>query len=438
MPHQAVAAPELRPPPHSARPARARHVVLGLTVAVYMITYMDRVVISAAVPSIQKEFGFSLVTMGWILSSFQWAYALFQIPGGWLGDRFGPRRVLAVIVSWWSVFTCATTLGWNAGSFAAIRFLFGMGEAGAFPIATRSLSRWILPSERGFAQGLTHAGSRLGGALTPALVILLITRFGWRTPFWCFGGLGFIWALVWIWYYRDTPGEHSRVKAAGPELIGAGVKQQSASTSVRVPWGAILRSREMWILTPMYFCYAYSVGMYLVWFPKYLNAHRGLSLERMGLYASLPLLGGTLGDLLGGWFSDILFKRSGRLAASRRIVGVAGFLLAASAIPPACYVSSAEMSVLLSAIAMFGLELTVGCSWAITLDVGGTFAGSVAALMNTFGNTGGAIASAVTGYLVSAYGWNAAFLAVAGLSLIAAGLFVCIDASRPIDCNQTS
>ena len=153
--------------PPRARPTRTRHVVLWLTVAVYMITYMDRVAISAAVPSIEKEFGFSTVTIGWILAAFQLSYALFQIPGGWLGDRFGPRRALAGVVVWWSAFTAATAFTWSAASMIVCRFLFGMGEAGAFPIATRSLSRWMLPSERGWAQGVTHAGSRLGGALTP-------------------------------------------------------------------------------------------------------------------------------------------------------------------------------------------------------------------------------------------------------------------------------
>ena len=141
--------------PQQQRASRVRHIVLGLTVAAYMITYMDRVVISAAVPTIQKEFGFSLATMSYIISSFRWGYALFQIPGGWFGDRIGPRRALTIIVTWWSVFTSATALAWSAASMIGIRFLFGMGEAGAFPIATRSLSRWMLPAERGFAQGVT-------------------------------------------------------------------------------------------------------------------------------------------------------------------------------------------------------------------------------------------------------------------------------------------
>src|SRR5947208_2078770 len=180
-----------------------RHVVLGLTVAAYMITYMDRVVISSAVPVIQKEFGFSLATMSVIIASFRWGYALFQIPGGWLGDRIGPRRALALIVTWWSIFTSATAFAWSAVSMTIIRFLFGMGEAGAFPIATRSLSRWMLPSERGFAQGITHAGSRLGAAMTPAVVAWLIMHYGWRTAFVAFGSLGLVWSLVWFWYYRD-------------------------------------------------------------------------------------------------------------------------------------------------------------------------------------------------------------------------------------------
>src|SRR5713101_3374853 len=163
--------------PHHKHPTRVRHVILGLTVAAYMITYMDRVVISSAVPTIQKEFGFSLTTMSYIIASFRWGYALFQIPGGWLGDRIGPRRALALIVTWWSIFTSATALAWSATSMAGFRFFFGVGEAGAFPIATRSLSRWILPSERGFAQGITHAGSRLGAAMTPAIVVLIIEAY---------------------------------------------------------------------------------------------------------------------------------------------------------------------------------------------------------------------------------------------------------------------
>ena len=416
------------------RPTRVRHVVLGLTIAAYMITYMDRVVISAAVPFIQKEFGFSIITMGWILSSFQWSYALFQVPVAWLGDRMGPRRALTLIVTWWSLLTSATTLAWSAGSMAAIRFLFGMGEAGAFPIATRSLARWMRPAERGFAQGATHAGSRLGGALTPAVAALIMTRYGWRAAFLAFGCLGILWSAVWHRYYRDTPAEHPSVNEQERELIegSLGFQRAAQGKDGSVPWKAILASRQMWLLSAMYVCYAYDVSVYLVWFPKYLNDSRGVSLQRMGLYASLPLLAGTAGDVLGGWLSDLWARRSGDLRTARRVTAIAGFLMAAIFIPPACYTSSPFACVGYSCLAMFGLELTVGVSWAIPLDIGGNYAGSVAAIMNTCGNLGGAVASAATAYFVKLYGWNAAFLIVSALCVIGAIIHLRIRADQPL------
>ena len=415
----------------AGKPTRVRHVILALTVAAYVITYMDRVVISTAVPSIQKEFGFSIVTMGWILGAFQWAYALFQIPGGWLGDQIGPRRALSLIVLWWSLFTTATTLAWNAISMAAVRFLFGMGEAGAFPIATRSLSRWMLPAERGFSQGITHAGSRLGAALTPALVAFIIAGYGWRAPFVCFGMLGVLWAGIWFWYYRDRPAEHKGMNAAEREQIRSALGN-SGTVRQAVPWKQIISSPQMWMICAMYFCYAYNISVYLTWFPKYLSDHRGFSLQKMGLYASLPLLAGTFGDLCGGWISDILAGRIGSLKRARRVVAVAGFLLAAVSIALATLTADPLTSVFYSCLSMLGLELTVGVSWAVTIDIGGEFAGSVSALMNTFGNTGGAMASVLTGYLVKFSGWDLPFLVVSALSVLAAIIFTRIDAGKSL------
>jgi sugar phosphate permease len=406
--------------------------VLWATVAAYMITYMDRVVISTAVPVIQSELGFSLVTMGWILSAFRWGYALFQIPGGWLGDRIGPRRALSLIVTVWSVFTSATALAWSAASMAVFRFLFGIGEAGAFPTATRSLSRWMLPAERGYAQGLTHAGSRLGAAITPPLAVYLITSHGWRAPFYTFGALGVAWALAWFVWYRDTPEEHGWVNEAERELIRASLGGQRAGTTRSVPWGRILSSRTLWVLSSMYFCYGYAISVYLDWFPKYLHDHRGFDLRTMGLYASLPLLAGTLGDLLGGSLSDLRARRSGNLAAARRGVGTAGFLLAVVGMLPATLTSDPEASVWYTCLAVFGLELTVGVAWAIPLDIGGEYAGSVSAVMNTCGNIGGALSPTLLAYLVRDYGWEAPFLFTSLLCLVAAALFSKIDANRRI------
>jgi len=416
-------------------PTHVRHVVLGLTVAAYMITYMDRVVMSAAVPSIQKEFGFSLVTMGLIVSSFRWAYALFQIPGGWFGDWIGPRRAFSIIVTWWSLFTSLTAAAWGAMSMATIRFLFGVGEAGAFPIATRSLSRWVLPAERGFVQGLTHAGSRLGGALTPPLVVFILVRYGWRVPFIGFGCIGLLWEGLWFWYYRDGPDEHPSVNAAERELISNSLGTMHRTAGRGIPWKRILSSPQMWLICAMYFCYAYSIDFYLTWFPKYLNAARGLSLEAMGVYASVPLIAGTLGDLFGGWISDVFVKNSGRLARSRRIVAISGFLLAAVSVWPAYTSRDPVACVLFSGLVMFGLEVTVGVSWALTLDMGGIFAGSVSAVMNTCGNLGGALASMLVAYQAQIYGWYMPFVIIALLSLTGALLYFKIDADKSIVLN---
>jgi sugar phosphate permease len=414
-----------------ARPSHTRHFVLALVVAAYMITYMDRVNIASAVPVIQKDMGFSMVTIGWIFASFRWGYAFFQIPGGWLGDRIGGRRALALVVVWWSVFTSLTAFSWNAASMGMCRFFFGVGEAGAFPIATRSLSRWMLPTERGFAQGITHAASRLGAALTPALVVMIMMRYGWRTPFFLFGLIGLGWAVVWYWYYRDTPAEHSLISAAERQLIEEAIGVRQANTRA-VPWRLILRSPSLWTLSLMYFCYGYSIDVYLDWFPKYLNEHRGFNLTQLGVYASLPLLAGAAGDLLGGTASDRCAKRFGNLKAARRVVALAGFLLAAIFIVPATFTRHSTASVLYSCVAVFGLEVTVGVSWAIPLDIGGDYAGSIASVMNTFGNLGSALSPVLLAYLVGFYGWNTPFMVCCALCIAGALLSLGINADRKI------
>jgi sugar phosphate permease len=410
-----------------ARATRVRHVVLGLTVIAYMITYMDRQILAVARPVIRDELGISLVMMGWITFGFRMAYALFQIPGGWMGDKIGARRALSLVVTWWSAFTCLTAVAWSAISMLTIQVFFGLGEAGAFPIATRSLSRWMRPTERGFAQGVTHAGSRLGAALTPPIVVLIIAHYGWRAAFVIFGILGIVWAAVWFTYYRDTPEEHRSVNAAERELIGSGRKRPGS-----VPWRKILAHANLWVLAVMYFCYNFNLNVYNDWFPTYLHDSRGMTLAKMGLYASLPLLAGTLGDLAGGWFSDHVLRKTGNVNLARRWVAIAGFLVSAAATVPATLAPDPRVSVALYSVAFFALEWTVGISWAIPLDIGGDFAGSVSAVMNTLGNIGGALSATVVTYAVKGYGWSAPFFVTGALCLIAAVLYLKIDASKRI------
>ena len=414
----------------AARPTKVRHIILWLTVLLYMVTYFDRVLISVAMPEIQKEFGFSTVTVGWIIAAFQISYALFQVPGGWMGDVIGPRRMLTLIVTWWSAFTAFTALSWSVNSMIVMRFLFGMGEAGAFPNATRSLSRWMLPAERGWAQGVTHAGARLGAAITPVMVAYLIYHFGWRMPFYVFTVVGLVWAGVWYWYYRDNPAEHKSTNQAERDLIqnawGAAPKRRSP------PWGAILSSPQMWVLAATYFCYGYAINMFLSWFPKYLEAARGMTLTQMGIFASLPLAAGVIGDLAGGWFSDEIIKKTGRIKFARKVVAVTGFFIAAIVCPLAVMEPDPYISAALFCLAVFSLELVVGNAWAVSLDVGGNYAGSVSSVMNTLGNIGGTIMAVATGYIVTSYSWDMAFFVVAGLSLVGGFLFLFVDASRQI------
>jgi sugar phosphate permease len=414
----------------SSRPTHVRHVVLGLTVAAYMITYMDRQVLATTRPAIMEELGISLVAMGWVTFAFRMAYALFQIPGGWLGDTIGARRALTMVVSWWSVFTALTALAWSAASMIVIQVFFGLGEAGAFPIATRSLSRWMRPTERGFAQGITHAGSRLGGAITPPIVALAIVPFfGWRAAFYAFGVLGVVWSSVWFFYYRDTPEEHAGTNDAERELIAGGIKRKSMG---KVPWRQILSHGNLWVLSVMYFFYNYNLNVYQDWFPTYLRQSKGMTLAQMGIYASLPLMAGVIGDLAGGWFSDIVLRRTGNVNLARRWVAMAGFVLSAAATVPAVLAHDPKVSVACYCVAFFGLEWTVGISWAVTLDIGGDYAGSVSAVMNMLGNIGGAVAATVVTYTAARYGWNVPFLMTAGLCLIAAVLYLKIDASRKV------
>ena len=417
------------PPITGARPTRVRYKVLGAVVGAYFITYMVRVMLSNAEPVIEREFGFDITTFGWILFAYQIAYAGFQIPGGWLGDRIGPRVALAAVVGWYSLFTLATILAFDAVSMGVLLFLIGVGEAGAFPIANRALSRWMLPSERAVAQGATHAGSRLGGALTPILVIWLVTGYGWRSPFVICSIIGLGWAIFWLRFYRNSPAEHRLVNEGERTRIATALGP-FATGRRKVPWGQILRNPQLWLLAGMYFCYGYDMGVFLARFPKYLSAARGVDFATLGIYASMPLFAGLFGDLLGGAVSDHILKKTGDVRFSRRIVSVVGFALAAVSVALAASAGDVATSIAWFCVAVFGFELTVGVSWAITLDIGGEFAGSVSAVMNTLGNVGASIAIVVTGYLARDHGWGYAFAVISALAVIAALLNLVIDASR--------
>ena len=423
------------------QPTRVRRVVLFLLVLHYANTYMDRVAIAAAAPLIQTEFNLDQITLGIVFSAFSLAYALFQIPGGWLADRFGPRRILTAIVAYWSVFTIATAAAWSAASLIVIRFLFGTGEAGAFPSATRAFSRWLPSTERGFAQGITHSGARMAGALTPPLVAVMMLAWGWRAVFVIFGLTGFIWAAIWYWYYRDRPEDHRKVNDAelaiiherGGDVRGA-LKARSAhgADGVKVPWRVLLRSRNMWVICLMYFCYVYTFWIYLSWLPTYLVESRGFSILASGMFAGLPLFAGAITNTLGGWVSDRLIPRRG-LRFARRSVAMVGFIAGVVFIIPGVLVDNPYLAVMFLTLAAAGLEFTTGVSWAVVIDVGREYAGTVSAMMNMCGNLGGTLSPLLFGVLVQTTGrWDIPFLIASVLCVIAGLCWLRIDPERSV------
>jgi len=273
----------------------------------------------------------------------------------------------------------------------------------------------------------------LGAAITPTLVVWTILSYGWRVPFVAFGVVGLVWAAVWFFWYRDTPQEHSGTNAAERALIESAMGSSRSGRTKKVPWRLILSQPSVWLLSAMYACYGWAIAIYLDWFPTYLHDSRNLDLKKMGFYASLPLLSAVLGDLVGGWLSDWLAEHRKDLRLARRNVGAAGFLIAALAIVPAALTQDVPTCIWLTCIGVFGLEATVGVSWAIPLDIGKDYAGSVAAVMNTFGNTMGAISTLIVGFVAARYGWDKPFLIAAGLCALASVLFWRIDASRQIE-----
>ncbi len=406
----------------------ARWYVLLLISLMYLVTYIDRVNIAAAAPLISKEFGFSKITMGIIFSAFVWSYALFQVPGGWMGDKYGPRGVLGSIVTYWSIMTALTARAVGAVSFTVVRFLFGVGEAGAFPTATRAMQLWYPRKERGIAQGVSHSASRLGAAVAPPVSVAIMLAFGWRWVFYLCGAIGFLWSVLWYLTYRNMPEEHRWAGSAELAYIRGtdekgNVKTLDIKKKPAVPWRVLLRSPNMWAIMAGYFTYVYCLWIFLSWLPSYLVDYRHFTLLKMGYFASLPLLAGVVGDSVGGWSTDFLLVKTGKTNFSRRVVAIVGMLGCVAFIVPAALTANAYTAVYCLTGSMFFLECTIGPSWAVPMDVGGEYSGTVSGMMNMSGNIGGALSPTVFGILVQYGSWVAPFIVAACLLVFGAAVW---------------
>ncbi len=413
-------------------PTRARYVVTAFTVTLAVITYIDRVGIGVAAPTIRKELGLSTIELGWALSAFGWAYAVFEIPGGWLGDRIGPRRVLMRIVLWWSFFTAATGWAWNGWSLAITRGLFGAGEAGAFPNMTRVFTTWLPVKERERAQAILWLATRVSGAFTPLLVALLMTTISWRRTFELFGLIGAIWAFFFYRWYRDSPAEHPSVNKA--ELALLPPQTETALAHEGVPWAIIFSSKHVWLLSIQYMCVAYGWWFYINWLPTYLREARGTSVTFGALLSGLPLLLGGLGCMVSAFLVPRLTKRFGSVSIARRIIAVVGFVGASTCMFLFTGVADPVRAMFVLGMAGFFNDFVMPAAWASTMDMGGRFAGTVSGAMNMMGSIAGASSVTVVGYLLAwtSGDWTLTFYVFAAIYLVGAVCWLFLDSHTPV------
>jgi ACS family D-galactonate transporter-like MFS transporter len=411
-----------------------RRLILFVLCLMYFIAYIDRVNISVAGPIMRKELGLTPTQLGLIFSAFAYPYAAMQIAGGWMADRFGPRLVLAVLSLVWAAATILTGLSWSVASLVVFRILVGVGEGGAFPTATRAFSSWLPVQERGFAQGITHSFARLGGAITPPLVLAIVARYGWRESFIVLGAASLAWTAVWVASFRDTPDEHPWVSRSELAVIRAG-GGSARGASGPTPWRQILS--RMWLVIIVDFCYGWSLWVFLTWLPSYLSDARGFKLDQIALMTTLALLGGVVGDTLGGVISDAIVRRTGNLRLARRTLLVVGLGGAFAFIIPAIVVGSALRAVYLLAAAFFFLELTNAVLWTLPLDIAGQYAGTAGGIMNTGFGVAGMISPVVFGVLIQQTGrYELPFFISAGLLLVGALCSLGIDPTVKVDAVQ--
>jgi MFS family permease len=404
-----------------AAPTNVRYGVLAFVCTLSMVTYLDRVCMSNANPYIQDVLGLeSEAGLKWFFWAFCISYALFEVPTGWLGDVFGPRKTIIRIVLWWSLFTVLTGLvGVPLGGLVIgfwmlvlIRFLFGVGEAGAYPNMTRALHNWFPYKDRAVAQGTMWMSGRLMGGLTPLVWWLVVHKLevGWRGSFYLFGVLGVLWCVAFALWFRNRPDEHPAVNEAEWALI-RGARHDIEAGHAHVPWGRLLASGNLWMLCLMYFCASYGWYFNITLLPTYLETQHEVERASVlgAIYKGGPLWMGAITCLLGGWLSDRFIQRTGNRKWGRRLFGVVGHglcavcylaALGASTSPASDPAANAFLFFLAISLAAFWNDLIMGSAWATCQDIGKRYSAIVAGCMNTIGNLGGAATILVTGFIL--------------------------------------
>jgi MFS family permease len=372
----------------------------------YFITYVDRVNVSTAASVFGKEFGLSNTQIGFVFSAFAYPYLIFQIIGGWVGDRFGPRRTLTICSFIWAGATVLTGLAGGFISMVIARVLLGLGEGATFPTATRAMSNWTNLQKRGFVQGITHAFARVGNAVTPPLVTALMIAFSWRGSFILLGLVSFLWAIAWAWYFRDNPRDHPKISTAEIEELPsyAGMKETPA-----LPWAPLIK--RMAPVTVVYFCYGWTLWLFLSWIPLYFLHNYQMDLKKSAIFASGVFFAGVIGDWFGGVLTDWLLKRTGSRNKSRSLMVAVCNLATLASLVPILFVHDATVAAICLSLGFFFAEMTIGPMWAIPMDIAPKFSGTASGLMNTGSALAAIISPVVAGWIIDRTGnWDWPFI----------------------------
>lgn len=398
-----------------------------------LLLYIDRVCISVAKDPIAGDLGLSDKAMGWVLSAFALGYALMQVPSGMMADRYGPRKILTGIVIFWSGLTAATGAAWNFISMLVVRFLFGAGEAGAFPGMSRAIYSWMPLQERGIITGINFSGSRLGAAFALPLVAWLIETYGWRMSFVILGAVGIIWAFGWWSLFRDTPESHPKLDPTEKSFILKHRQQQDTDHTEKLSRKALLSSKNMWSAIGQYFCSNFTFFFALTWLFPFLKSKYQLESIEAGWYAVAPFIAGAIGNWVAGGMVDNIFRK-GNWNRSRNLTAMIGFALAALGLIGSLYMDTPLGAIFFLSIAIFGADMTLPPSWALCVDIGKHNAGAVSGTMNMAGNIGAFLTALAFPYLTD---WTGSvdyfFYVAAALNVLAILLWSQIKADQGLN-----
>lgn len=382
---------------------RPTSMVLLMLCVMYFITYLDRVNVSTAASGFGAEFGLSNTQIGLVFSAFAYPYLVFQVIGGWVSDKYGARRTLIVCGVLWGVATVLTGFAGGLFSLLAARLLLGLGEGATFPAATAAMSRWVPKEKRGFAQGITHSAARIGNAVAPAAVVAVMAAYNWRVAFFVCGALSLVWVVLWAFVFTEHPKDHPHITQAELALL-----PPPKGKAPKVPWKALFK--RMMPVTIVYFCYGWTLWLFLSWIPQYFLHSYNMDLKKSAIFASAVFFAGVVGDTLGGVVTDRLLVKTQCLKRSRTWMVSICMFLTLLCLLPVMFGHNAYLSMVCLAGGFFFAEMTIGPMWAIPMDIAPEFSGTASGIMSTGSAAAAILSPVVSGYLIDRYGsWDLPF-----------------------------